>query len=121
MATKVDLYTTHGGKVDAGSSSSGNSGGRGGGRFAGWKGKLGVVEEKPQQESAMTIVEKKKLEDLKKKIWAEAKKLEQLKKSSRKAKPLVCHFCKKEGHFIKDCHEMEKLMKLSASTSSGNA
>ena len=52
---------------------------------------------------------------------AEAKKLEQLKKSSRKAKPRVCHFCKKEGHFVRDCPEMEKLRKLSASTSSGNA
>ena len=48
MATKVDLDTTHGGKVDAGSSSSGNSDGRGGGQFAGRKGKLGVVEENPQ-------------------------------------------------------------------------
>ena len=67
MATKVDLYIAHGGKVDAGSSRSGNSGGRGGGRFARWKGKLGVVEENPQQESAMTIAKKKKLKDLKKK------------------------------------------------------
>ena len=89
MATKVDLYTAHGGKADVASSSSGNSGGR----FAGRKGKLGVVEENPQQESAMTIVEKKKLKDLKKKSWAEAKKLEQLKKSSKKAKPHVYHFC----------------------------
>ena len=48
MATKVDLYTTHGGKANAGSSNSGNSGGRGGGRFVGRKGKLGVVEENPQ-------------------------------------------------------------------------
>ena len=67
------------------------------------------------------IAEKKMLKDLKKKSWAEAKKLEQLKKSSRKAKPHVCHFCKKEGHFIRDCPEMEKLRKLSASTSLGNA
>ena len=80
-----------------------------------------MVEENPQEESAMTIVEKNKLKDLKKKGWGEAKKLEQLKKSSRKAKPRVCHFCKKEGHFVKDCLEMEKLRKLSASTSSGNA
>ena len=121
MATKVDLYTAHGGKADAASSSSGNSGGRGGGRFAGRKGKLGVVEENPQQESAMMIAEKKKLKDLKKKSWAEAKKLEQLKKSSRMAKPRVCHFCKKEGHFVRDCPEMEKLRELSANTSSGNA
>ena len=47
MATKVDLYTAYGGKADANSSSSGNSGGRGGSRFAGGKGKLGVVEENP--------------------------------------------------------------------------
>ena len=69
----------------------------------------------------MTIAEKKKLKDLKKKSWAEAEKLEQLKKSSRKAKPRVCHFCKKEGYFVRDCPEMEKLTKLRASTSSGNA
>ena len=50
----------------------------------------------------MTIAKKKKLKDLKKKSWAEAKKLEQLKKSSRMAKPRVCHFCK-EGHFVRDC------------------
>ena len=68
----------------------------------------------------MVIAEKKKLKDLKKKSWTEAKKLEQLKKSSRKAKPPVCHFCKKEGHFVRDCPEMEKLRKLSANTSSGN-
>ena len=67
MATKVDLYTRHGGNVDAGSSSGGNSGGHGGGRFGGRKGKLGVVEENPQQDSAITIVEKKKLKELKKK------------------------------------------------------
>ena len=63
MATKVDLYTVHGGKANAGSSSSGKSGGR----FAGRKGKLGVVEENPQQESTMIIAEKKKLKELKKK------------------------------------------------------
>ena len=63
MATKVDLYTAHGGKADVGSSSGGNNGGR----FAGRKGKLGLVEENPQQELAMMIVEKKKLKELKKK------------------------------------------------------
>ena len=120
MATKVDLYMEHGGKTESGSSSSGNSGGRGGGQFAGWKGKLGVVEENPKQESTMMIAEKKKLKDLKKKSWAEAKKLEQLKKSSRKAKPRVCHFCKKEGHFVRDYPKMEKFRKLSSSLSSGN-
>ena len=80
MATKVDLYTAHGSKANAGSSNSGNSDGCGGGHFAGRKGKLGVVEEKPQQESTMMIAKKKKLKDLKKKSWAEAKKLEQLEK-----------------------------------------
>ena len=121
MATKVDLYTAHGGKANAGSSNSGNNGDRGGGGFAGRKGKLRVVEENPLYESAMTIAKKKKLKDLKKKSWAEAKKLEQWKKSSRMAKPRICHFCKKEGHFVIDCPEMEKLKKLSVSTSSGNA
>ena len=121
MVIKVDLYTAHGGKADAGSSSSGNSGGRGGGQLAGRKGKLGVVEENPQQASEMMIAGKKKLKDLKKKSWAKAEKLEQLKKSSKKAKPRICHFCKKEGNFVKDWPEMEKLRKLSASTSLGNA
>ena len=69
----------------------------------------------------MTIAEKKKQKDLKKKSWADAKKLEQFKKSSRKAKPHVCHFCKKERHFVRDWPEMEKLRKLSSSTSPGNA
>ena len=120
MATKADLYTTHGGKANASSSNGGNSGGRGGGRFGRRKGKLGVVEESPQQDLAMMIVEKKKLKELKKKSWAEAKKLEQLKKSSKKAEPRTCHFCKKEGHFFRDCPKMEKLRKLSTSTSSRN-
>ena len=75
MVTKVDLYIAHGGKADAGSSNSGNSGGRGGGRFAGRKGKLGVVEETPQQESTMTIAEKKKPKDLKKKSWGGGKEI----------------------------------------------
>ena len=35
MATKMDLYIIHGGKADAGSRNNGNSGGHGGGRFAG--------------------------------------------------------------------------------------
>ena len=47
MATKVDLYTAHGGKADVGLSNSRNSGGRSDGQFAGRKGKLGVVEENP--------------------------------------------------------------------------
>ena len=63
MATKVDLYATHGNKGDVGSSSGGDSGGCGGGRFGGRKRKLGVAEEKPPQDSAMTIVEKKKLKE----------------------------------------------------------
>ena len=69
----------------------------------------------------MMIVEKKKLKELKKKSWAERKELEQLKKSSKKAKPYICHFYKKEGHFFRDCPEMEKLRKLSASAWLGNA
>ena len=48
MATKVDLYISHGGRADVGSSNGANSGGRGDGRFGGRKGKLGVVEENPQ-------------------------------------------------------------------------
>ena len=48
----------------------------------------------------MTIAEKKKLKELKKKSCVKAKKLEQLKKSSKKAKPCICHFCKKERHFF---------------------
>ena len=68
----------------------------------------------------MMIAEKNKLKELKKQSWVEAKKLEQLKKSSKKAKPRVCHFYKKEGHFVRDFPKMEKLRKLSANTSSGN-
>ena len=80
-----------------------------------------MVEENPQKDSAMTIVEKKKLKELKKKSWGEATKLEQLKKSGKKAKLRICHFCKKEGHLVKECPKTEKLRKLSVSTSSGNA
>ena len=67
MATKVDLGTAHGGKVDAGSNNGGNSGSRGGGRSGGQKGKLGVGEESPEHNSTMMIAEKKKLKELKKK------------------------------------------------------
>ena len=46
MAVKVDLYSTREGK-DVGAGNSGGKGGRGGGKFTGQKGKLGVVEEGP--------------------------------------------------------------------------
>ena len=59
MVTKVDLYTAHGGKANTASSNSGNNGGRGGGRFAGRKGKLGVVEENTHQESTMRLQRKR--------------------------------------------------------------
>ena len=119
MAVKVDLYSTREGK-ETGAGSSGGKGGRGGGKFTGQKGKLGVVEEGPQPDSVATVAEKKKLKDLKKKSWAEAKKLKKLKQAGKEAKPRTCNFCKKEGHFFWDCPKLDKLRKLSASTS-GNA
>ena len=119
MAVKVDLYATHGVKGDAGASSSGGgrsgSGSRGGGR----KGKLGVVDEGPQPDSVAVIGEKKKLAELQKKSRAEAKKIKQLEKAKRKARSRTCNFCKKEGHFFRDCPDLEKLRKMG--NSSGNA
>ena len=60
MAVKVNLYSACEGK-DSGARTSGEKGGRGGGKFAGQKGKLGVVERSPQQDSAMTIGKKNKV------------------------------------------------------------
>ena len=119
MAVKVDLYSTHGGKSDAGASSSGSGRGGNGGRGGGRRGKLGAVDEGPQPDLVAVIGEKKKLAELQKKSRAEVKKIKQLEKAKRKARPRTCNFCKKEGHFSRDCPDLEKLRKMS--NSSGNA
>ena len=93
---------------------------RGGGKFAGQKRKLGNIEEGPQPDSVPTVAEKKKLQELKKKSYAEAKKLKKMQKANRQARPKICNFYKKEGHFFQECLEVEKLQKFSAS-SLGNA
>ena len=92
MAVKVDLYSTHGGKNEAGASSSGGGRGGSGGRGGGRKGKLEVVDEGPQPDSMAIISEKKKLAKLQKKSRAEAKKIKQLEKARKKAKPRTCNF-----------------------------
>ena len=101
----MDLYAAHGGKANAGSRIDGNNGRRGGSHFGGRKGNIRVFDESPPPNSAMTIVEKKKLKQLKKKSWAEAQKLKQMKKSSKKSRPSTCNFYKKEGYFFRDCPE----------------
>ena len=119
MAVKVDLYSAREGR-EAGAGANAGKGGRGGGKPAGQKGKLGTIGENSQPDSVATVAEKKKLQELKKKSNAEAKHLKQLRRAKNQARPKTCNFCKKEGHFFRDCPEIEKLRKLSAS-SSGNA
>ena len=118
MAVKVDLYLAREGR-ETGAGTSAGKGGRGGGK-PGQKGKLGTIGENSQPDSVATVAEKKKLQELKKKSNAEAKQLKKLRQANRQARPKTCNFCKKEGHFFRDCPEIEKLRKLSAS-SSGNA
>ena len=89
-------------------------------KFAGQKGKLGNIKEGPQPDSVTTGAEKKKLQELKKKIYAEAKELKKMQKANRQAKLKICNFCRKEGHFFRYCPEIEKSQRVSAS-SSGNA
>ena len=119
MAVKVDLSSSREGR-EPGARTSAGKGGRGGGKFAGQKGKLGNVEEGPQPDSVAMVAKKKKLQELKKKSYAEAKKLKKMQKANRQAWLKIYNFCKKEGHFFQDCPEVEKLRKISAS-SSGNA
>ena len=119
MAVKVNLYLTQEGR-ETGVGTSARKGGRGGGKFAGQKGKLGTIGENPQPDSVTTVAENKKLQELKKKSNAEAKQLKKLRQANNRVRSKTCNFCKKEGHFFRDCPEIEKLRKLSAS-SSGNA
>ena len=119
MDAKVDLYSAREGR-ESGAGTIAGKGGCGGGKFAGQKGKLGNIEEGPQPDSVTTVAEKKKLQGLKKKSYVEAKKLKKMQKANRQARLKICNFCKKEGHFFRDCPEVEKLQKISAS-SSGNA
>ena len=119
MAVKVDLYSVREGR-ETGAGPSTGKGERGGGKSFGQKGKLGTIGENPQPDSVATVAEKKKLQELKKKSNAEAKQLKKLRQANNRAKARICNFCKKEGHFFRDCPEIEKLRKLSAS-SSGNA
>ena len=119
MAVKVDLYSAREGR-ETGAGTSAGKGGRGGGKPAGQKGKLGTIGENSQPDSVATVAEKKKLQELKKKSKAEATKLNKLRQAKNRDRPKICNFCKKEGHFFRDCPEIEKLRKLSAG-SSGNA
>ena len=119
MAVKVDLYSAREGR-ETGAGPSAGKGGRGGGKSSGQKGKLGTIGENPQPDSVATVAEKKKLQEFKKKSNAEAKQLKKLRQANSRARSRTCNFCKKEGHFFRDCPEVEKLRKLSAS-SSGNA
>lgn len=115
MAVKVDLCLAREGK-DSGVRTIGGKGGcGGGGKFAGEKGKLRVVEEGPRPDSVTTVSEKKKLKELKEKSWAEAKKLKKLKQAGKEARPRTCNI-RKEGHFFWDCNKLDKLWKLSPST-----
>ena len=82
MAVKVDLYSAQKGRKSSVRTSAGK-GGCGGGKFAGQKGKLENIEEGPQPDSVATVAEKKKLQELKKKSYAEAKKLKKMQKANR--------------------------------------
>ena len=65
------------------------------------------------------VAEKKKLQELKKKSYAEAKKLKKMQKANRQARPKIYNFYK-EGHFFRDCPKIEKLRKISASSLGNN-
>ena len=58
MAIKVDLYSACEGR-EPGAGTNAGKGGRGGGKYAGQKGKLGNVKEGPQPDSAATVAVKK--------------------------------------------------------------
>ena len=60
MAVKVALYSARDGK-ESGAGTNVGKGGRGGGKFARQKGKLGTIEEGPQPDSVAMVAEKKKL------------------------------------------------------------
>ena len=77
MVVKVDLYSSREGRESSARTSAGK-GGRGGGKYAGQKGKLGNVEDGPQPDLVATMAKKKKLQELKKKSYAEAKKLKKM-------------------------------------------
>lgn len=60
---------------------------------------LGPVEESPQPDLVATVEEKKKLKDLKKKSWAEARKLKELKQVGKETGPTRASFTRKRGIF----------------------
>ena len=82
MVVKVDLYSAQEGR-ESSAGSNARKGGHGGGKFVGQKGKLGNVEEGLQHDSVAMVAEKKKLQKLKKKSWAEAKKLKNMQKANK--------------------------------------
>ena len=99
MAIKVDLYSAREGR-EASAGTSAGKGGRGGGKFAGQNRKLGNVEEGTQPDSVAMVADKKKLQELKKKSYAEAKKLKKMQKANRQARPKICNFLQEGGAFL---------------------
>ena len=82
MAVKGDLYSVHEGRK-SGLVTNVGKGGPSGGKFAGHKGKLGNIDEGPQSNSVAMVTKKKKLQDLKKKSWAEGKKLKKMQMANK--------------------------------------
>ena len=99
MAIKTDLYSAQEGR-ESSASTSAKKGGRGGGMYAEQKGKLRGIEEGPQPNSVAMVAEKKKLQEQKKKNWAEARKFKKMQKAIKQAKPKIWSFCWKEGAFL---------------------
>ena len=86
MEVNVDLYSAYE-ERESNARTSAGKGGRGGGKFARQKGELGNIEEGTQPDLVATVAKKKKLQELKKKNWAEAKKLKKCKKQTNRPSP----------------------------------
>ena len=84
--------------IDSGSNKAGNTGGGG-------------------SQAELLVVEAKKLKDLQRKGHEQAKRNKEL---AERGKKLPCNYCRKQGHFVKDCPDI-KALKAKAQQNQGNA
>ena len=116
MTAKVDLYLAHEGK-DSDASTSAGKGGHGGGKYAGQKGKLGNIEEGPQPDSVTKVAEKKKATIIKEEQLCKGQEIEKDAKCEQTGQAQNLQLLLEGGAFLWDCPEIEKLQKVSASSS----